>query len=288
MTKLHEIIKQGLMKTKLELSHDSYLHYKGHANHFLKWADSNHYIYLSELTENELIDYISFMKPTCSNRTLNIRIGNLRRLFERAKIETDIFKDIAKFKETKKSFNMLSEKEIKRIRKYAYNLDTEILNNLMHQAVILLLIETGVRRTELIKIEKKNVNLLKKEILLTHTKSKVDRYVYFKESTIPVIEKLLKEKSNHGFLLHNRLANRPANTDDVTYIISKKLKRELNINKIHPHMFRHSFGTMMVDVGAQLYLVQELMGHENISTTEIYLHSNKSKLRTAYDKLKLD
>ena len=286
--KLTTIIRNGLLKTKLELAHDSFKHYEGHANHFLKWASQNISDELSDFTEADLIDYISFMKLTCSNRTLNIRIGNLRRLFERAKVNTDMFKEIGKFKETKKTFNMLTELEIKKIRKYAYSLNPDILNNLMHQAVILLLMETGVRRTELIKIEKKNINLKENEILLTHTKSKVDRVVYFKKSTIPIIELLLKEKTNHHFLLHNRLANRPANTDDITYIISKKLKRELKIKKIHPHMFRHSFGTMMVDAGIQLYLVQELMGHEDISTTEIYLHSSKIKKKIAYEKLKLD
>ena len=86
---------------------------------------------------------------------------------------------------------MLSVKQLREIRDYAFNLNTSILNNLMHQAVILLLIQTGVRRKELCLIEKNNIDLKARTILLTST------------------------KTNHKYLLHNKLKNRPINEEDA-------------------------------------------------------------------------
>ncbi len=147
--KLTEVIQKGLSKTKLEWKIDTFKHYKGHAEHFLNWAKRYGHTYVNQFTEIDLIDYIAYMKETCSNRTINIRIGNLRRLFERAGTSTHIFAEIPKFKEIKRTFNMLTIEQLREIYSYASKLNTKLWNNLMHKAVIILLIETGVRRKEL-------------------------------------------------------------------------------------------------------------------------------------------
>lgn len=287
--KLTEIINKGLSKTKLEWKIDTFKHYKGHAEHFINWANENKYFLYKEFTESVLIDYIAFNKLTCSNRTINIRIGNLRRLFERAGVSTHIFNEIPKFKEIKRTYNMLSVKQLREIRDYAFNLNTSILNNLMHQAVILLLIQTGVRRKELCLIEKNNIDLKARTILLTSTKTNQERTVLFKEETTKVIKELLELKTNHKYLLHNKLKNRPINEEDVDYIIRRKMKKDLNYKVLHPHMFRHSLASIMVMNGAPLNIVQDLMGHENIQTTERYLHMSKEHVKKTYDqKFNLD
>lgn len=287
--KLTDIINKGLLKTKLEWKIDTFKHYKGHAEHFINWANDNGHILLDQFTESELIDYITYNKTSCSNRTINIRIGNLRRLFERAGVSTHIFDEIPKFKEIKRTYNMLSVKQLREIRDYAFNLNTDILNNLMHQAVILLLIQTGVRRKELCLIEKNNIDLNARTILLTNTKTNQERTVLFKEETTSVIKELLELKTNHKYLLHNKLKNRPINEEDVDYIIRRKMKKDLNYKVLHPHMFRHSLASIMVMNGAPLNIVQDLLGHENIQTTERYLHMSKEHVKKTYDqKFNLD
>ncbi len=71
----------------------------------------------------------------------------------------------------------------------------------------------------------------------------------------------------------------------MIFIIIKKIAQKLNLEKkISPHTFRHSFATHMIEGGADLRAVQEMLGHESITTTEIYTHLNKEYLREVVKK----
>ena len=68
-------------------------------------------------------------------------------------------------------------------------------------------------------------------------------------------------------------------------VMLDRIGKKVGINKkIHPHMFRHSFATHMLENGANLRVVQELLGHESMTTTEIYTHINRKKLVEDYNK----
>lgn len=281
--KIKELFNTALLEIKLKWSKGTYNHYKGHLKHFLNWCDAKLIYDVKDLKKSIIIDYIADIKETCSNRTLNIRVGNLKRAFKYSKVETDIFNNIGKFPETKKTFDMIQLPTLKKIRQYAFSLNDTVANNLMTKAIILLLMDTGVRRTELCMIEKRNVNLTERTIKLTHTKTNEDRIVPFKEKTLPVIQKLLELNAGHKYLIHNKIKDRPINTEDIIYTLSKKLFRDTDI-KVHAHMFRHSFASIMLENDAQLKVVMDLMGHKNIETTERYTHISKKRIKNTYDK----
>lgn len=280
--KIEKLIKKALMNIKLNWTIDTHDHYRNHLNHFLRWSENYNITMVQDLSEEIIIEYISYMKKTCSNRTINIRIGNLKRAFKYANLDIDIFDNIKKFPETKKTFNMIDLKTLKQIRRYAFNLDSNVDNNLMYKSIILILMDTGIRRKELCLIEKKNVNLVDRTIKLTHTKNKEDRIVPFKEKTASVIKELLQAKNNHRYLLHNFLKDRPINSEDINYTLSKKMYNDIGI-KVHAHMFRHSFASIMLENDAQLKVVMDLMGHKNIETTERYTHISKKRIKYTYN-----
>lgn len=192
-----------------------------------------------------------------------------------------IIHSIGKYKEKRRSFEMISDDDLKRIIKYIDLLPTEEGNNLMYKGIIFILINTGIRLTELYNIEKKNVNAKEFEILLTKTKNGKDRVVFFRPTIKALINDLIKEKNNHKFLLHNRLKNRPINYSDMTYLF-KKIKDDLNIKKLHPHMFRHTYATKLLQNGVDIKTVMDLMGHNNLSTTQRYQHSSKEHAKKSY------
>jgi integrase/recombinase XerC len=93
--------------------------------------------------------------------------------------------------------------------------------------------------------------------------------------------KLLVKKDGGGALFLNRDGNRL--TERMVQIIIRKYARAAAIDKeVHPHMLRHTFATHMLDGGADLRVVQELLGHENLSTTQIYTHITHGQARKVY------
>ena len=92
---------------------------------------------------------------------------------------------------------------------------------------------------------------------------------------------MLDLKTNHKFLLHNTIRNRPVKYSDVNYLF-KKIKKELNIKLLHPHMFRHSFATNLLRYGVDIKTVMDLMGHTNLSTTQRYQHSSREHAKKLY------
>lgn len=282
-----DLVIVKLKHVKLNYSIGTFNHYNSHLMHFLKWCDANNVVEVSQLDDSKLIDYITDLKKTCENITINKRIGILKRAFNEAGIVHPYLSSIKKFKETTKTFDMIDYDLLKYIRKYTLGL-SDLGNNLTIKCVILLLIDTGARANELIQIEKKNVDLENLEILLTRTKTKENRIVYFTPKTSLEIKKMLSIKTKHKYLLHNQMNDRPVNYFDIDWIMGH-YKKVLRIEKLHAHMFRHSLASILLEHGADIKSVMELLGHRNLETTERYLHMSKDHVKKTYMKnYKLD
>lgn len=282
--KIKEVINEMLLSVSIKHSKGTHKFYRSHLEHFLNWCNKQDIKEANEFTKDMLVYYIQDLKETCSNTTINKRIGILKRTFKHSNIDFDYLYQIQKLKETKKTFDMISDKDIKRILDYTKSLIAQ--DKLMYQALILLLLDTGARINEVMNIEKKNINLIEDEILLTTTKSSEDRKVFFIEDTKEVIKQILKLENKTPYLLYNIRKERQINYDDVRYFF-KHIKNELEIDKLHAHMFRHTHATILIENDADLISVMKLLGHRNIKTTERYLHLSNSFIKKTYkDKYK--
>ena len=221
------------------------------------------------------------MRSSVQNSTINKRIGIIKRCFTYYNLKDSYVFTIQKFKEKTRSFEMIPDTTLKKVLKYIDSLPNDISNNLIYKGIIYLLINTGVRLTELYNIEKRNVNLNECEILLTKTKNGRDRTVYFLPLISDTIKKLLELKSNHKYLVVNFLKDRKLNYDDILYLF-RKIKSHLKIRKLHPHMFRHTYATKLLQLGVDIKTVMDLMGHNNLSTTQRYQHSSKEHAKKTY------
>lgn len=270
------------MEVRLHHSVGTFRFYQSHINHFLRYCDSNQLVTSSDVTPDIIVSYIQAMKKTVTNATINKRIGILKRCFKHNKIDFDYLYQIPKLKEQKKTFKMLSREELKRINRYVSLWPEENYNNLMYKVLIMLLTETGARINELLNVKKKNIKVEKQygSILLTTTKTNDDRIVFFTKHSFVAVKKLIDE-SNSPFLFFNKLKNRQMNYDDVRFIM-RKLKHRLNIEQLHPHMFRHSMATIWLENGADIKSVMTILGHRNIETTNRYLHNNVNHVKDTY------
>lgn len=148
---------------------------------------------------------------------------------------------------------------------------------------------TGMRVSEVSSLTLPQINFSLKTILV-HGKGNKDRYVAFDDQTKQALNlylknarpKLLKGGPTDKVFLNNQghgLTDR-----GIEYIMQKVFNKAGISGKVHPHELRHSFATAMLNNGADLRTVQELLGHSNLSTTQIYTHVTMAHLQDQYEK----
>lgn len=288
--KIETLILNYLQEVKIRHSHGTWRFYKNHLEHFSRYATKHGVTDVDDIDDSIISDYIFHMKETCENVTINKNIGCIKRMYRHMEINFPYLQSIDKLKERNKTFEVLDKDTFKRLRKYIRNYPIVTVNGIYYRCFLSLLADTGARIQEIMFIEKKNVSLERSEILLTQTKTKEDRIVYLSEAIgVPAVREMMKIKHDHKYLLHNIDKNRPANYDDIRYIL-RFVKHDLGLKKLHPHMFRHTTATTLVEAGADIASVMQILGHRNIKTTERYLHvSTKHVKKTYQDRInKLD
>jgi len=146
------------------------------------------------------------------------------------------------------------------------------------------LYSTGIRVGELTSLKIGDIDFFQ-ELIKVKGKGKKERIVpigsYALKALIEYIEKRPDKKEKNVFL--NKYG-KPLTERSVERIIDKYSKKAGIGKKITPHTFRHTFATHMLDRGADLRTVQELLGHERITTTQIYTHLTVEKLKEFYNK----
>ena len=159
-----------------------------------------------------------------------------------------------------------------------------------NRAIIETLYSCGLRVSELINITYQNL-FLDIGFIKVIGKGSKERLVPIGSSAIKYIQsydndfrKIIKVKpGNEGFLFLNRRGSKISR--NMIFIFIKNISEKINLKQnISPHTFRHSFATHMIERGADLRAVQEMLGHESITTTEIYTHLNKEYLREVVSK----
>lgn len=156
-------------------------------------------------------------------------------------------------------------------------------------ALLELLYATGIRVSECKNIQLSDIDVTLGVILITGKGNK-ERYVPFGHFALEAIESYLEKgrsvlmgkfNQQHDFLFVNRLGE-PITAGGIEYVLKKVMKRSALTGSLHPHMLRHTFATDMLNEGADLRTVQELLGHASLSSTQIYTHVTKDALQRNY------
>lgn len=281
--KIEKIVNDFLLEVKLRHSIGTWRFYRSHLRHFINYAASISLSDLSDVDDSVIVDYVAHMKMTCENITINKRIGCLKMMYKQMRIDFPYLQSIDKFKVRQKTFDMVSEMDLKRIRSYMKNLSDGVGNNLYYKCLVLLMMDTGARIQEILFIEKKHVNLKDGEILLTHTKTKEDRTVFISDAAAHELRKIMMIDSKHPYVLHNITKNRPGTYNDVIWWM-KHLRDVFNLKTLHAHMFRHSMASIWLQNGADIRSVMEVLGHKNLETTQRYLHVSREHAKNMFRK----
>ena len=236
-------------------------------------------LYLSRLQANGL-----------SSRSLARHLVSLRQFFrylvgERI-IVNDPVEEVESSRPDKGLPRYLHEEEVRRLLDQP---NTTTLEGLRDLAMLELLYATGLRVSELVALSLNDINL-DRNFVRTTGKGKKERFIPLGDYASEALRRYLSEA--RGALLRGR-SSPYCFVSRRGRLLSrqgfwKRLKayaRQAGLSpEVSPHHLRHSFATHLLEHGADLRTVQEMLGHENIATTEIYTHVLKERVRTLYDR----
>jgi len=176
---------------------------------------------------------------------------------------------IPTIKRNKSLPNILTTEEIRKM--------INITINLKHKLIIKLLYGTGLRVGEIVKLKKENLNFDEGLIYVKFTKSKKDRFVKIPISLGEDLENYCKLNSKKYLFESNRGGK--LTIKSIQNIVSNSAKKAGIKKRVYPHLLRHSFATHLLESGTDLRIIQKLLGHSDIKTTQIYTHISQASIK---------
>jgi len=251
--------------------------------------------YLSELNKkmfdantNDLEKYIAYMQTVGkSNATISRNIASMkafyRYLLKHKLVEENIADKLVSPKVDKKELSILSLGEVEKLLSEP---NTNDLKGQRDKAMLEVLYSTGIRVTELVSINLSDVSVNTGSIKVK--KKSKERIIPLSNTTIKYLKEyiesarpLLIKKEEEPSLFIN--ANGQKMTRQGFWKILKQYKEQARIDKeLTPHTIRHSFAVHMLQNGAEIKLVQELLGHTDVASTLMYTHMADMTLRDEY------
>jgi integrase/recombinase XerC len=158
-------------------------------------------------------------------------------------------------------------------------------NGTRDKLVVDLLYQTGIRRAEIINLKEQDVDVFNDQLKVLGKRNK-ERVIPFGKELRSNILNYISEKKTNGLTCENLLVtlkDKPLSPQTITRIVKVILSNVTTGKKKSPHVLRHSFATHLLNHGADINAVKELLGHANLSATQIYTHNTIDKLKKSYN-----
>ncbi len=277
---------ESFLKNEKNYSKNTYNSYILDIKDFINFTNKN----IDNINENDINNFISKKIKVLSDKSINRKISSIRMFYKYLSTYlnyNNVAEDIKNIKRKKQLPKYLTNEEIDKL--FDINLNTKY--DYRNKAILELLYSSGLRASELINLDTTNIDF-DNRVINVYGKGKKERIVPLSEIAIKYLKKYIYEYrvkffvkgkpitdslflNNHGERLTRNALN----------LILKNLSKEKRIDKeITPHVLRHSFATHLISNGADIRTVQEILGHENVSTTEIYTHLTNETIKKNYDK----
>jgi integrase/recombinase XerD len=278
----HLWLEDGLSKNTLNS-------YRFDLELFTVWLDNKLKKNILDVSQEDIQQYLSFKFPTSQSRSISRLLATLRRLFRyllrQKKIKIDPTLEIQSPKIPKSLPKSLSEEDVESLLSAP---DVETNAGLRDKAMLELLYACGLRVSELVNILLTELSMTEGVIRITGKGNKT-RLVPMGEEAVDWIKKYIDESRNK---ILKQSASKylfitirgGAMTRQAFWYLIKKYSIIANIKKpMSPHVIRHAFATHLLNHGADLRVVQMLLGHSDISTTQIYTHVARERLKKLHE-----
>ena len=243
-------------------------YHKGRNIDRLKVADINKYI----------LYLVNEKKISVSQQ--NMRINAIKFYYEKVKGgQRQYYGGITRAKEYKSLPEVLSRNEVARI--------LACLSNRKHRCMISLIYSAGLRRSELLNLTPKDI-ISERMLVRIMGKGRKCRYSLLSEKLLKDLREYFKEYRPQKWLFEGETPGEQYSASALVKILKEAASRAGIKHRVHVHMLRHSFATHLLEQGTDLRTIQELLGHNDIKTTSIYLHvtsAHKSSIPNPLDSL---
>jgi integrase/recombinase XerD len=271
------------------LSQNTIASYREDLSAYLNFISANHIDTLSKTTRKNITDFMLFQKDKgIAVNSIARRLAALKSFYRFLVRERLLKIDPSSLIESPKLWKKIPQTlSINEVDALLSQPDTRSAAGIRDKAILETIYATGMRVSEAVNLKLDNVNL---EIgfLRCIGKGNKERVIPLGKKAIASIKRYLEisrphflKKRENEFLFLNRFGKRISRQS--LWKIIKKYAKSSGIKKpIRPHILRHSFATHLLERGADLRSVQEMLGHANISTTQIYTHINKDRLKAIH------
>ncbi|BDU49659.1 site-specific tyrosine recombinase/integron integrase [Haliovirga abyssi] len=254
-------------------------------NYIIEYEDIHDFSNVNHYTIRSFMAYLD--RNNRGKRTINRKISSLRMFFKYLKKKDLIDKNymtlISNPKFGQNLPTVLNKNEVIKILR---EIKTSNILGIRDRCIVELLYSTGLRAAELLDIKEKLIDFSAREIRVIG-KGEKERTSFFSNSSKNWILKYIEEKRKKGFLSEYLFLNSRGGklTDRSLRRLIENYSKKAGIEKeVTPHTFRHTYATYLLNEGVDIRYVQELLGHSNITTTQIYTHVSKEILRDIYIK----
>lgn len=245
-------------------------------------------------TPVENVDYLSLRKYLAvlkenhfSARSVSRRLSALRSFFRflirEGYIKTNPILIVSSPKQEKHLPLFLTEEEVKKLINSVIPKDKDDEMSLRDRAILETFYSTGMRISELVKVGQRDLDFIG-GIVKVLGKGRKERIVPIGEHAISAIRAYLEKRKKQSEMIFLNKNGRRITDRGVRNIVAKYVRAASLRLGVCPHTLRHSFATHLLNHGADLRSVQELLGHANLSTTQIYTHLTTERLKSVYDK----
>lgn len=286
---LHEALSDyklnlSLVENKSKKTIEAYM---SDLTHYIDYLNQKNINNVEEITILTVDNYLNSLTKEYSSNSINRVLASVRSIHKFISLNHESIKDPTLYIHTHKHNEHLpiyaSIQDLKVLFDSFSNSDIDIY----HKTILLTLYSCGLRVSELCSLKRNDVHLSEKILKVTGKGDKeriipiVDACVQQMELYLNLVRKNWQKKTLSNFFINQY--GRVLTRQYVHNLIKKKCE-ECNLNpNLSAHSFRHSFASHLLDGNADLRIVQELLGHSDIQTTQIYTHIQNKRLVNAYD-----
>ena len=278
------------LRFERRLSKNTIVSYQRDLEKYRFFLNSSKIKEILNVSNDQILYFLEFLYKTQSSSSVSRVLATLRTFYKYlvrdGKIQKNPFSSIKNPKMPKKILEVLNEQEVK---KFLESIPSSTYLELRDKAMFELLYACGMRVSEIVDLKLADIDF-DEGLIRFIGKGNKERITPIGDSAKDYLGKYIRaarynlereRKSENIFL--NR--NGQKLTRQGFWKILKKYAGKANVSKnLYPHLFRHSYATHMLERGADLRIVQELLGHSSISTTQIYTNINKKHVKETYFK----